>query len=111
MVFTDCGRLFFCSSRRRNTRLQSDWSSDVCSSDLQRNPGEEDFILIVSMVPLLDFTNKTSMDADDCERALARVERQYHPPSSRRFEDGDWVRSEERRVGKSVCVGWRRSMK
>src|SRR5256885_9948336 len=28
-------RLFF-SSRRRHTRLQGDWSSDVCSSDLKR---------------------------------------------------------------------------
>src|SRR5688500_19535117 len=27
-------RIFFCSSRRRHTRLQGDWSSDVCSSDL-----------------------------------------------------------------------------
>src|ERR1039457_1225144 len=27
--------LFF-SSRRRHTRLQGDWSSDVCSSDLSR---------------------------------------------------------------------------
>src|ERR1039457_2194880 len=26
---------FFFSSRRRHTRLQGDWSSDVCSSDLQ----------------------------------------------------------------------------
>src|SRR5688500_20256030 len=25
---------FFLSSRRRHTRLQGDWSSDVCSSDL-----------------------------------------------------------------------------
>src|SRR5256885_7195559 len=28
---------FFFSSRRRHTRLQGDWSSDVCSSDLNRN--------------------------------------------------------------------------
>src|SRR6266446_7317398 len=27
---------FFFSSRRRHTRLQGDWRSDVCSSDLQR---------------------------------------------------------------------------
>src|SRR5256885_3939237 len=27
---------FFFSSRRRHTRLQGDWSSDVCSSDLGR---------------------------------------------------------------------------
>src|SRR5688500_20126370 len=27
--------LYFFSSRRRHTRLQGDWSSDVCSSDLR----------------------------------------------------------------------------
>src|SRR5574341_4498 len=30
-------RSFFFSSRRRHTRLVGDWSSDVCSSDLQRH--------------------------------------------------------------------------
>src|SRR5256885_14027846 len=31
---------FFFSSRRRHTRLQGDWSSDVCSSDLHfQEPG------------------------------------------------------------------------
>src|SRR5256885_9843572 len=30
-----CLFFFFFSSRRRHTRLQGDWSSDVCSSDLQ----------------------------------------------------------------------------
>src|SRR5256885_11502743 len=30
--------LFFFSSRRRHTRLQGDWSSDVCSSDLRDFP-------------------------------------------------------------------------
>src|SRR5256885_12499780 len=29
-------RVFFFSSRRRHTRLQGDWSSDVCSSDLTK---------------------------------------------------------------------------
>src|SRR5256885_4854537 len=29
-----CVCFFFFSSRRRHTRLQGDWSSDVCSSDL-----------------------------------------------------------------------------
>src|SRR5205807_4829741 len=29
-----CRSFFFFSSRRRHTRLQGDWSSDVCSSDL-----------------------------------------------------------------------------
>src|SRR5437899_9250238 len=30
-----CYFLFFFSSRRRHTRCLSDWSSDVCSSDLE----------------------------------------------------------------------------
>src|SRR5258706_11967826 len=32
---------FFFSSRRRHTRLVSDWSSDVCSSDLCEEPASE----------------------------------------------------------------------
>src|SRR5215467_6236985 len=31
--------IFFFSSRRRHTRLQGDWSSDVCSSDLEATAG------------------------------------------------------------------------
>src|SRR5256885_847137 len=31
---------FFFSSRRRHTRLQGDWSSDVCSSDLYGHEAE-----------------------------------------------------------------------
>src|SRR5205807_3424377 len=31
--------VFFFSSRRRHTRLQGDWSSDVCSSDLVGEDG------------------------------------------------------------------------
>src|SRR5438046_3845026 len=37
-VFVHCFFFFF-SSRRRHTRLVSDWSSDVCSSDLCDLPG------------------------------------------------------------------------
>src|SRR5262249_59800286 len=33
-VHSCVGSCFFFSSRRRHTRLVSDWSSDVCSSDL-----------------------------------------------------------------------------
>src|SRR6266850_8503949 len=37
LCITDgCMVFFFFSSRRRHTRLQGDWSSDVCSSDLRR---------------------------------------------------------------------------
>src|SRR6266571_7114163 len=34
---------FFFSSRRRHTRLTCDWSSDVCSSDLEGLQGSTDF--------------------------------------------------------------------
>src|SRR5256885_5892901 len=34
-VLVCCFVFFFFSSRRRHTRLQGDWSSDVCSSDLR----------------------------------------------------------------------------
>src|SRR5437762_8955544 len=30
--------IFFFSSRRRHTRYIGDWSSDVCSSDLEKDP-------------------------------------------------------------------------
>src|SRR2546427_13259713 len=33
-TITITARLFFFSSRRRHTRFDCDWSSDVCSSDL-----------------------------------------------------------------------------
>src|SRR5207237_3600416 len=32
---------FFFSSRRRHTRFKCDWSSDVCSSDLESDVGEQ----------------------------------------------------------------------
>src|SRR5256885_731406 len=34
-MLVEFGLFFFFSSRRRHTRLQGDWSSDVCSSDLR----------------------------------------------------------------------------
>src|SRR5256885_13285610 len=34
IAYTSSVCKFFFSSRRRHTRLQGDWSSDVCSSDL-----------------------------------------------------------------------------
>src|SRR5256885_7367903 len=40
MVVARKTNYFFFSSRRRHTRLQGDWSSDVCSSDLYHYPQE-----------------------------------------------------------------------
>src|SRR3989454_10845364 len=38
---------FFFSSRRRHTRLQGDWSSDVCSSDLAAEFGRQCVVLAI----------------------------------------------------------------
>src|ERR1022692_4890138 len=42
--------LFFFSSRRRHTRLQGDWSSDVCSSDLECRSWVSDAIIEVRVL-------------------------------------------------------------
>src|SRR5256885_6126738 len=50
---------FFFSSRRRHTRLQGDWSSDVCSSDLSeltkmaKTDGQG--VAIIPAVPIGDY--------------------------------------------------------
>src|SRR5256885_3066463 len=41
---------YFFSSRRRHTRLQGDWSSDVCSSDLLPGRGSDRRIAVVLAV-------------------------------------------------------------
>src|SRR5256885_5879199 len=48
---------FFFSSRRRHTRLQGDWSSDVCSSDLGSVHSPPTFSSVYSGWPFL----RTSM--------------------------------------------------
>src|SRR2546426_2666770 len=50
---------FFFSSRRRHTRLQGDWSSDVCSSDLGGavySPAITDFVFMVRGVSYMFVT-------------------------------------------------------
>src|SRR5256886_5753627 len=93
---------FFFSSRRRHTRFDCDWSSDVCSSDL----------------PLS--TNRTEMLAYACRN----MESRHRNVSSRRFHERTMTatgagldmgltrdgpsprRSEERRVGKECRSRW-----
>src|SRR5256885_11729127 len=86
--------LFFFSSRRRHTRLQGDWSSDVCSSDL---------------VIDIDGDSSIRMNIGELETVTT-----YDLPIKvvvlNNFGDG-MVRSEERRVGKGVDLGGRRIIK
>src|SRR5256886_10126397 len=48
---------FFCSSRRRHTRFDCDWSSDVCSSDLDDRvliPRPETELLVETAIEKID---------------------------------------------------------
>src|SRR2546426_8438702 len=78
---------FFFSSRRRHTRLQGDWSSDVCSSDL-----------IFMSADLLMRARPVRVDGGRLAHRLRAS------PSARRPRTH--FRSEERRVGKECRSRW-----
>src|SRR5207249_7484622 len=98
---------FFFSSRRRHTRSKRDWSSDVCSSDLQgnrRGQGPED-------VPR-DRRQERALGAPGAYSArrpgrLGRGALRAHRLQPQRGE-AEAKRSEERRVGKEGRDRWSR---
>src|SRR5262245_63470567 len=89
---------FFFSSRRRHTRCLSDWSSDVCSSDLPDSTLSK-VVLPAPLCPIRPTrspglsTKETSSSARTARRFAAS--RPIFPP-----------RSEERRVGKECRSRW-----
>src|SRR5256886_12670276 len=91
--------LFFFSSRRRHTRFDCDWSSDVCSSDLRQRSEAGGFVttekdainlrgFIAALEPLAVVTVK--MELLEAANAVDTMLR----------------RSEERRVGKECRSRW-----
>src|SRR6266481_7067308 len=67
---------FFFSSRRRHTRWNCDWSSDVCSSDLPERKGILEALRIAlranGLVPVLfDFDRPTNRDVSETVLTLA----------------------------------------
>src|SRR2546426_8678825 len=76
-------KFFFFSSRRRHTRLQGDWSSDVCSSDLTT-----------------EFRVKNIVSLEG-----AAIDPEFMPKFPG-LEDKENCRSEERRVGKECRSRW-----
>src|SRR5262245_62487171 len=92
---------FFCSSRRRQTSCLSDWSSDVCSSDLPVRTRT---------------TAHRTFDLTGGQARLCYGEDRYHHEQRAhwliywplRDRNGRQQRSEERRVGKEWrAAGWR----
>src|SRR5690349_23130300 len=87
---------FFFSSRRRHTRSLRDWSSDVCSSDL-----DEDRRPARPARPCLGAGRRCgARGRGPCPRA---GNGQAGRPGSRRARR---IRSEERRVGKECRSRW-----
>src|SRR5256886_11076377 len=96
----DC--IFFFSSRRRHTRFDCDWSSDVCSSDL---PDTTDTAPNSPMARALHrITPYTSP-----QRIFGSVtwKNVIHAPAPRVIAaSSSSLRSEERRVGKECRSRW-----
>src|SRR5688500_20175829 len=81
---------FFFSSRRRHTRLQGDWSSDVCSSDLLQRHAQ----------PLLDQDARAVDVLEPGDQVAAGGERGGPVREAEGLAERRLGRSEERRVGK-----------
>src|SRR5258705_2917554 len=92
--------IFFFSSRRRHTRCLSDWSSDVCSSDLLLPGDGADGELVRSHAPGKAVRLDVALQA--AKRRTVRLVRQHGPRAQARREQ----RSEERRVGKECRSRW-----
>src|SRR5258706_8939192 len=93
--------IFFFSSRRRHTRLVSDWSSDVCSSDLAGSYGRR-------LPPANQVAGRTHPVAEWAGGASAGVVMRPRRSLSwwRVIGSVMAVRSEERRVGKECRSRW-----
>src|SRR5204863_1105406 len=90
---------FFFSSRRRHTRSLRDWSSDVCSSDLNfltsrlYSPDNLTSRSFTSRIGAMSTATKTqAQERDHVDRFLETIRER--------------LRSEERRVGKECRSRW-----
>src|SRR3712207_7044488 len=93
---------FFFSSRRRHTRYWRDWSSDVCSSDLEPDKRRQ-----IALMP-----RKKAVDASQvlgllhARGALEGVDVALIAGKSEAEAARALRRSEERRVGKECRSRW-----
>src|SRR5689334_23625215 len=91
---------FFFSSRRRHTRWNCDWSSDVCSSDLGQGVSALSFVIAVMVLvatrpPMSELiTSKHLRDLGTLLFAFIMLWAYFS------------FRSEERRVGKECRSRW-----
>src|SRR2546430_3783484 len=90
---------FFFSSRRRHTRFDCDWSSDVCSSDLET----------LLPRPILSGPSRLAIDTD-WQSVCLEFESSGRGPlllaNRESLSDSNLSRSEERRVEKECRSRW-----
>src|SRR5947199_10160083 len=86
---------FFFSSRRQHTRCLSDWSSDVCSSDLR--PAD---------IPRA-YHDRADPGHAQAGEVLSQMAGLNGSPSAQKILQ----RSEERRVGKECSYSWAEDLK
>src|SRR5256885_2911115 len=89
---------FFFSSRRRHTRLQGDWSSDVCSSDLGFLRGCHRDLAALGKHPV-----ESEITVHSVSQWLRIQPLSHGLLPSDQFSS---LRSEERRVGKECRSRW-----
>src|SRR5690606_41200164 len=92
---------FFFSSRRRHTRFSRDWSSDVCSSDLET---EEEAKQIIAKLGAGESFEDLAKQSKDPGSAQNGGDLDWNTADTFVKEFGD--RSEERRVGKECRHRW-----
>src|SRR2546422_5400194 len=91
---------FFFSSRRRHTRCSRDWSSDVCSSDLNARFGDEFAVFVAGIIltsPMNPRKLSLALDVNEPRMLCLTHADQLAAPARR---------SEERRVGKECRSRW-----
>src|SRR5206468_5990402 len=93
-------RYFFFSSRRRHTRSDRDWSSDVCSSDLETWLSLDENKLYAEWNGRVDRIRKLVETVPGVRTDIFIPQDGNRYPTVRVY----W-RSEERRVGKE-CRSW-----
>src|SRR5438105_13064657 len=97
-------KVFFFSSRRRHTRSTRDWSSDVCSSDLELHDGMQ-----IGRTSCSTFLANTFRVLLTAAAYVLMQELRLHLAPTRHARAQVSTRSEERRVGKECRYRWERS--
>src|SRR5256886_9189172 len=92
---------FFFSSRRRHTRFDCDWSSDVCSSDLRATEIFADPIERLRITPARPHAEELHL-----RRAAGRNHERHETHEKQNEVASHRDRSEERRVGKECRSRW-----